>query len=625
MLPEVQGRSALLAALLVGLTLAAYLPVLGAGYVWDDDFHVTRNLTLRSLDGLRRIWLEASSSPQYYPMTNSSFWIEYQLWGLRPLGYHLVNVLLHAGSALLLWLVLRRLEVPGAWLGAALFALHPAHVESVAWITERKNTLSGFFALAAALVYLRFALGEGARARRAWTYAGALLLFLLALASKTVTCTLPVALALVLWWKRGRLRAPDLLPLFPWLALGAVLGSLTAWIERTQVGAAGREWSLTFAERLLLAGRALGFYLGKLLWPSNLVFVYPRWTLDASSARAWLYPLAAVATVATLWALRERIGKGPLVAALYFAVTLSPALGFFDVFPMLYSFVADHFQYLASIGPLTLFGAGCALAGAGLRARWRLPAALAPALAAVLLLSLGACTWSRSGVYRNAETLWRDTLSRNPGAWMAHNNLAVLLAGRGAVDEAEQHYRETLRLKPDYATAHDNLGGLLAGSGRVQEALDHFRRAVDLRPDDAGMRTNLAEALTLSGRVGEGLAEFSKALEAAPGDPKILFRFGSALAASGRHDEALPLLEEAVRLEPRAAEARFNLGTLCLRMGRYEEAVTQLAEALRLQPSYEKARRNLEVARAALARPRSAPPGASPPAPRAPAGGSPDR
>ncbi len=617
------GRAALPAALLVGITLAAYVPALGAGYVWDDDFHVTRNLLLRSTEGLRRTWLEPSSSPQYYPMTNTSFWIEYRLWSLRPLGYHLTNVLLHGGSAALLFLVLRGLAVPGAWLAAALFALHPVHVESVAWISERKNTLSGFFALASALAYLRFALRDGTLARLWPSYCGAFLLFLLALSSKTVTCTLPIALALALWWKRGRLHLPDLLPLLPFLAAGAVLGSLTAWLERFQVGAAGRDWSLTFAERILVAGRALWFYLGKLLWPSELVFVYPRWTLDVSSLEAWLYPIAALSLLTALWALRQRIGRGPLVAALYFAVTLFPALGFFDVFPMLYSFVADHFQYLASIGPLALFGVGCARASAALRTRGRGAVWLAPLIAAVILVSLGARTWARCGAFRDAETLWRDTLSSNPGAWMAHNNLALLLVGRGNVLEAEHHYRETIRLKPDYPTAHDNLGGLLAGSGRVREALGPFERAVELRPQDPLMRTNLAEALTAAGRVDEGLSEFRKALEMSPSDPRILFRFGSVLASLGRNDDALPMLSEAVRQQPRAAAARFNLGTLCLRMGRYDEAVTHLSEALRLEPAYDKARRNLEAAREAVAR--SSPRDESPPVLPGRAGDSSDR
>ncbi len=575
-----QPRIVLGTIVLVLATFVAYLPALRGGFVWDDDFHVTENRSLRSARGLLRIWTDPSTTPQYYPLTHTTFWIEYRIWGLLPFGYHLTNVLLHAASAVVLWSILRALEARGAWLAAALFALHPVHVESVAWITERKNTLSGMLALASALVYLRHVGTPGPSGR---PYVTAFLLFLGALLSKTVTLTLPLSLGLVLWWKRGRLLRGDVVRLAPMLAVGVLLGGVTAWLERHQVGAAGEEWSLTLAERFLVAGRAVWFYLGKLLWPAPLTFIYPRWALDPRSVLAWCFPVAAAAALVLLWRLRGRLGVAPLVAALYFVITLSPALGFFDVYPMRYSFVADHFQYLASIGPIALFAAACE----------GLP------LAALLLVALAALTWSRGHAFRDQDTLWRDTLAKNPGAWMAHNNLASLLASEGKLDEAIAHFQEAVRLKPDHAKAHDSLGVALVRAGRTREAVEAFVRAVQLSPDDAGMRTNLAEALVLSGRGDEGLEEFDRALGLAPADAQVHARLGSALAQLGRNDEARAQLEEALRIAPRDANAQYNLGTLLLRTGRYEEAAAHLEEALRLDPRFEKARRNLEAARRA--------------------------
>jgi hypothetical protein len=254
----------------------AYLPATRGDFIWDDDAYVQNNETLRSGDGLRRIWLEIGATDQYYPLVHTTFWLEYRVWQLSPAGYRGVNILLHVVSVVLLWRLLRRLSVPGAWVAAALFGLHPVHVESVAWITERKNVLSGVFYLAAAFLYLRSALPTGDRPgdrppRRGVAgegagggvprpvYVASLLLFACALLSKTVTASLPAALLLVLWWKRGRIGWGDARSLLPFFALGVALGSITIWMERHEVGAVGPEWDLSPVERLLIAGRALWF------------------------------------------------------------------------------------------------------------------------------------------------------------------------------------------------------------------------------------------------------------------------------------------------------------------------------------------------------------------------------
>jgi tetratricopeptide (TPR) repeat protein len=505
--------------LLVVMTLAAYWPVMSCGYIWDDDVYIHQNLLLRSFDGLGSIWLEVGATPQYYPLIHTTYWLEYRLWGPDPTGFHVVNILLHALSAVLLWRVLKRLDVPGAWVVAAVFALHPIQVESVAWITERKNILSGTLYLAAALVYLRFALptGEGRPSR--WLYGGSLALFLGALLSKTVACSLPAALLLVLWWKRGHIGWRDARLLAPFLVLGVALGLLTVWMEIHRVGAEGPEWDLTLIDRGLIAGRALWFYAGKLLWPWPLMFIYPRWEIDAGVWWQYLFPAAAAAVVVGLWLARNRLGRGPLVAVLFFAGTLIPALGFFDVYPMRFSFVADHFQYLAGVGLVAL------AVGAGFAAAHRFEdkgRAIAVAASGLVLVALGTLTWRYGPAFQDEETLWRRTLARNDSAWIAHNNLGDILRAQGHYDVAIHHFRRAVELKPDHAKAHNNIGGILGLQGRPEEAIVHLRRALELDPSLSRAHANLGNVLLMQGKREEAISHFQ---EAARLDPE----FGQAL------------------------------------------------------------------------------------------------
>ena len=401
-------------ALLLALTVLVYLPSLRATYVWDDDEYLINNPTLREFRGLVRIWTEPRASPQYYPLVFSTFWVEYHLWGLWYPGYHAVNVLLHALNALLLWRLLRRIEVPGAWLAAAVFAVHPVHVESVAWITERKNVLSAAFYFAALLAYLRFApLDESepaARGARRW-YALALVLYVAALGSKTVTCSLPVALLLLYWWKRGSLEWRDVRPLVPFFAVGLYLGLQTAWLEKYHVGTIWLRWDISPLGPLPDRRAGIWFYAGKLAWPSPLIFIYPRWQIDTGAWWQYVYPLAALATLLALWMARHRIGRGPFASVAFFALTLFPALGFIDTAPMRYSFVADHFQYLASVGLITLFAALGAIVARRLRAGRRWPRAL---VAGALFLVLGTLTVRQCVAYGSRWTLWTDTLAKDP-------------------------------------------------------------------------------------------------------------------------------------------------------------------------------------------------------------------
>jgi tetratricopeptide (TPR) repeat protein len=582
-------KTLLTALLIFGCIHIAYLPALGGGLLWDDAAHITRP-ELRSLHGLWRIWSDLGATQQYYPLLHSAFWIEYKLWGGATLGYHLVNLLLHAAAACLVMSIMRRLGLPGAVLAALIFALHPVCVESVAWIAEQKNTLSAVFYLGAALLYLHFD-----RTRRASHYLLALALFVLALLTKTVTDTLPAALLVVFWWRSGRLGwKRDVLPLLPWFALGAAAGLFTAWVERNFVGAEGPDFALTLIERFLVAGRALWFYLGKLVWPANLMFFYPRWRVDPAEWWQYLFPLAALAALAGL-CLLARKRRGPLAGALIFGGTLFPALGFIDVYPFIYSYVADHFQYIASLGIIVPVASGLASAVTAGARRW------AVAAACLALAAFGALTWQQCGMYQDMETLFQETIERNPTCWAAHYNLGVLIAGTsGRTEEAIQHYREATRLKPDYAMAHYNLALALSQTPeRLPEAVEEYRVALRIDPESAKAHNELGLTLSkIPGRLPEAIHEYQAALRIDPDFAEAHNNLGVALLNTpGRVSEAIPQFQAALRINPDSAEIHNNLGgALSLVPGRLQEAIEEYRAALRIQSGYADARYNLEAA-----------------------------
>ncbi len=604
-LPEKRRLVAMLA--LVLLTLVAYLPALEAGFIWDDDFYVTQNPTLRTTAGLGRIWFEPTSIPQYYPLVHTTFWLEYRLFGTNAKGYHLVNVLLHALGAILLWRVLLQLEVKAAGLAAALFALHPVQVESVAWITERKNTLSTCFYFLAAGLFLPLLVGTRpadpatgeASPKLTWRrYVGGVLAWMAALLSKTVTCSLPAALLLVTWWKNGELKRRDVWLTAPLFVLGLAAGLTTLHLERHHVGAQGSEWDFSLVERGLIAGRALWFYVGKLLWPAELTFIYPRFAVDARAGWQWLFPLGVLALVYALFRLRARWGRGPLVAVLFFAGTLFPALGFFNVFPMRYSFVADHFQYLASSGLIALAAAGVGLSLARGGRLWQglLAAACAVGLATFLVL-----TARQTLIYRDAETLWRDTLAKNPQSWMARDNLAGLLlrqaqaatergdfaAARELQAESTAQLEQSLALHQDAFTLA-YLGQARLLEARFAEAVPLLQAAVAEDPERLNTRLNLAAALRQLGRDAEARGEIEQVLRQKPQFVPALQNLANLLLTTPDPQlrdpaRALELAEQACALTGNESALPFVvLADAQLALGRSEEARSNLARALTL-------------------------------------------
>jgi len=569
------------------VTLLAYQPAWNGGFIWDDDEYVTNNQLLTAPDGLRRIWFSLDSPSQYFPLVYTTFRIEHALWGLHPFGYHWVNLLLHLANALLVWRVLVRLNVPGAWLAGAIFALHPVQVESVAWITERKNVLMGFFFLLTLLAWIAFV---DERTKRPWRFYGlALILYMLALSAKTTACTLPAALLLILWLQKKPINRERILQIVPFFLLGLAMGLVTVWWERYHQGTRLALAPLGPVERILVASRAVWFYLGKLIWPSNLTFIYPRWTIVSTRPLEYAWSLAGAGLCAVIYFGRRCLGRGVEVAAAFFVATLSPVLGFIMLFTFCYTFVADHYQYLASIGPIALASAGVATLARAFKGSRKL--IFGTAFCVVVVLAM--LTWRQSALYRDIEALWRTTLVRNPACWMAYNNLGLVLYQANQIPEAMDLFKQSLRINPDNAAAHNNLGNTLLQTGRTLEAIDQYKQALRINPNYARAHNNLGNVLVQTGQTSEAIDEYNQALLIDPDYADAHNNLGNTLLETGRTLEAIDQYKQAVRLNPNNADAHSNLGAALGQMGRISEAIEQFKAALRINPNDIVAQNNL--------------------------------
>jgi protein O-mannosyl-transferase len=653
------------AAILIALIFAAYFPVLRNGFIWDDDRYIEQNIQLRTPAGLKKIWLEPlKAEPQYYPLTHTTLWIEYQLWGQKSLGYHLDNLLLHTASAILLWRLLLRLKIPGSFIAALIFAIHPIQVESVAWATERKNVLSGLLYLLALWTYLHTKWG-----RKIWTenntqkigaiwYIFTLLFFIAALLSKSVTSTLPAAILLLTWWRTGKIRLADIYPLIPMFIAAIAMGSLTGWMEKHIVGAIGPDFDfLTPIDRICIAGKAIWFYLAKIVLPTNLTFIYPHWEINPTQhPQQLLYPIAAMIAVGGLCLLARqpllaaaaprRVSRAPLTAALFFIGTLTPALGFINVFPMRYSYVADHFQYLACIGPITFIVALLT------HPRTR-PYARTIAIIAIPILCIE--TNLRARVYFDRKTVWADTLAKNPNSPMAHNNYAVQLMQAGQLEAAKSQFHIAMEIRHDAAdwvglgqcfyiegnfaaardmylkalaatpdspepvfqhlragkqfqlgTAYQGLAQQAKGSDIARhyrlQAIQAYQRAIDLFPEYEDPRTNLAVLLIEENRIPEAIDQCQIVLAQDPDSVSAHKNLGSAFYAQGRLDKALSEYQQVLKIDPENPDAMASAGAILAQQGHLNAAIDLLQKAIRIDPGNPTANQNLQAALKKLSR-----------------------
>jgi len=622
------------ALLLFVFVFIAYTRVFRAGFIWDDESHLTRNPCVIGPLGLKEIWTTAQAV--YYPLVLTTFWALHKFVGLNPLPYHTLNVVLHAVSAILLWRVLRLLEVRGAWLGAALWALHPVLVQSVAWVTELKNTQSCVFYLLSILFFLKWQnrkravfrspQRQGADDRPSLVFALSLIFFLLATLSKPSVVMLPFVLALCIWWMRGKIRWRDTVALAPFALISVVASAWTIWEQRFHARAVGPDWVQTFPERLVIAGKAVWFYLGKLVWPHPLIFIYPRWNVDSSAIVAYLPLLAVTAGLVALWFIQAKWGRAMFSAVAYYVISLFPVLGFFSVYFFRYSFVSDHFQYLASMGPLALAGAGIATllgrfyetpaefvshpdamsrSGAIIGSpRQRL--ILVGGICGIVLISLGFLTWRQTAQYHDLSVLYTKTLQKNPGCWMAHYNLGIVLSEQGEADQAIDHYQQAVALRSDYAEAHYNLGRLLAEHGRLSDAIVHYERAEAINPADAEVQNNLGVTLFGIGRIDDAVAHYHKALDIRPQYAEASCNLANALIAKDDLDGAIARYRVCLAAIPNQEEAQYNLASALLRRDRIDEAIVEYQRVLQMHPESADAHANLGIAWLAKGRPQDA-------------------
>ena len=630
-------ETALPAAALLLLTVAAYWPALDGGFVWDDNKFIVEEAAVREWGGLLTIWFNPAAMVEshYWPLLYTSFWLEHKLWGFNPAGFHAANILLHGINSVLLWRLLARIAMPGAWLIAAVFALHPVHAEAVAWIIARKDLLATFFYILAAGCWLRYR--ERPRTR---TYAALLALYLAGTLSKTAAITLPAALLVWAWWRQGRITGRDAAQTAPLFLLGLCIG---AYGIHHYASGGVIAFGYSVAERIIIAAKSLWFYAGKALWPEPLLFIYPHWDADPMAARNWLAPVAALALAAGLYLARGRIGRGPLAGALFFAITLAPALGFAPFRFMQYAFAADRYQYLAIAGiaavviggAARLFTGGNVWGHAAADARGhavtdvqgraaadnRIRRYAGWALAAMLLAGCGALSFQRAHLFQDQVVLFRHVLATNPEAKEAGHILGTFLMERELWDEAEAAYRAAKEKDPAAIKIHVNLASVLMRLGRTEAAAEALREAVGMedevlrsRPDAAearyeaaAARTNLGLALLQLNQLTEAEQSLRRALELEPGSREarhnlaaVLQRRAVAHYNAGRLEEAVRLFRRSIAFNPGDAQAHANLGAALGQSGRYREAVASFERALAIDPRLESARAYLELAREQL-------------------------
>ncbi len=543
MIPWVTGwrvQISLLVLFFCLATVVSYRPVWDGGFIWDDDRYVTHNHLLTAPDGLRRIWFSLDAPSQYFPLAYTVLRIERSLWDLQPAGYHWVNIFLHLGNALLVWRILLRLKVPGAWLAAGIFALHPVQVESVAWISELKNVVMGFFFLLTLLAWIEYVDETGER--RPFFYAAALVFYLLALFAKSTACTLPAALLLILWLKKKPIGRRAFFEIVPFVGLALGIGLVAVWWEKYHQGTRMLV-SLAPVDRLLIASRAVWFYLSKIFWPSDLTFIYPQWRIDPANPVAYLWLIVAGALAVAIYFGRRFFGRSVEVAALFFVTALSPLLGFIMLYTFRYTFVADHYQYLASIGPIALISAGLTTLSRSFKnVQWLVFGGVV-----VILASLSLLSWRQSAMYRDMETLWRTTIARNPGCWMAYNNLGVVQFEKGNIDDAINKYGQALRLHANYPEAHYNLGSALLQQGKIDDAIQQCEKALELQPTDPDAHVVLGNAFLAKQDLGRAISQYQQALTLRPEDSNAHYNLAIAFQEKGETEAAAREYEKARR------------------------------------------------------------------------------
>ncbi len=573
------------------LAAVVYLPSLDASFIWDDNTFFDANPIMKDPNALYRFWF-TRDAPDYFPLVSTNLWIQRQLWDINPFGFHAVNIGFHAFNVVLFWLVLITLNLPGAWLAALVFAWHPIQVESVSWVTQIKNVQSMFFYLLTSLCYLKYDLRGGT-----WRLGLSLFFFLLALLSKTAVVMLPVILLLYHWTLKPLSIKKAIVRTGPFFAMSLIFGLITIWFQYTSAGASGSEWSLTFIERTVNAGFVFWFYVQKLFIPIDLAFIYPRWNHDPSFITSWVPYFMLAIVLFLIFRFRARWGGYPIFALGYYLISLFPIMGFLNIYFLLYSFVADHYQYIAGQGIIAFTICGAYTKTNQLTARFPKNTFLkygSMAVGLTTLCGLAFLTWNQQSIYQNPIALWKDTIKKNPKAWIAHNNLGNEYSRAGRFDLAAKSYSATLKVKPDYAEAEDNLGLALLKLNRFEESKEHFLRATRLDPTIWQAHNNLGTIFGNQGNMEEAARHFEAALKIDSGNFEIHNNLGLVYGVLNEREKALIHFEFALKGKNNLHNVYLNIGNFFMERGDDESALLNFRKALQHDPKFVEARKSIE-------------------------------
>ena len=612
------GKFILGAAAIFLLVLAAYWPLHTAGYIWDDGGWLVHNHFAHHWRGLWNIWFNPHDSIQYYPMVFTAFNIQWHIWGGNAFGYHLLNIVMQAADAVLLWRILKALGLRSAWIAAAIWAIHPVQVETVGWVVEQKSLLSALFLFPAVLAWTRFAdftsnraVGEPILTARQWKlYALATLSFILALCSKTDACIVPVVLLFVLIWKRGFINKRDILLLAPWMVLGFLAALMTIHIEHGQAGAKGHGFQFSVAQHLIIAGKDLWFYPFKLFWPWPMMAVYPRWHISHPAAWEWIFPVTAFAIPLVLLALSRKIGRGPFVAVCVYGLMISPLLGFIAFYTEEYTFVADHYQYLACIGIIVLVTQAAAgifsrlgrsdkpsndlslpakgQASAAVPAKVRgISSWLGVAVSVLVLPALGTMTWAQSEIYTPPLRVWTHNIKYNPDCWLAMEHVGVHEYRKGHVAAALVLFLRANELSHGgNLIVNSNLGDVYRHLGQYAKAIAYYRRSLAVAGRQPPVIAHLVDCYEKIGNWRQAYLDLLHGVQLLPRSADLQTELGSMLARAGHAKRALPHFRAAIKYEPRDTKALFGLAESLDAVGQWQKAIPYYRRALKASPDF---------------------------------------
>jgi tetratricopeptide (TPR) repeat protein len=575
--------------LLVVVGCWVFWPALHGGMISDDDLLVTFNPDLRSLSGLGRIWFARPSS-DYWPLTWSLLWGEWHLWGNHPLGYHLCNLLLHLFSGCLIWQLLARLGMRWGWAAGLLFVVHPLTVESVAWISEIKNTLSLPLFLLSVDHFIVSESGEK-KADYWWSFG----YYVAAMLSKTSVVMLPVVLLLYLWWRKRTVSSGDFYRLLPFFAVALAFGVITLHFQTVHTPLDPVVNDRGLITRVVGAGVIAFFYLGKFFFPVLLLPTYERWSVHPLTLLQIATIPALVFGLGYCWANRASWGRHALLGFGFFLVNLAPVVGILNMALMNITWVADHLVYLPMIGLVGISVAALELLSFRHRSWSR-------GLEGVLVVLLVACACGShgyAGYFVNEETLWRYAIRHNPTSWDAHTDLGNVLLRQGRTDEGLVHFQTALKLRPELPQSHNDVAdALMKSAGGLNSAIAEYEEALRLDSYYPKAEVSLGLALLKTARKSEATAHFQRAVQLDPDDFRAHYSLANALAETQEnHAAAIAEYHAALALNPEGVDARNNLGgLLAASPGHREEAIRELRSAIRLKPDFAPAHYNLAFA-----------------------------